>query len=328
MKKLINTSKSIIQQSLEGFEFAHSDIVVLNTSPLYIRRKDLVANKVAIISGGGSGHEPLHQGFVGEGMLDAACPGEVFTSATPDQMIAAIEACNTGAGALLVVKNYQGDLMNFEMAAELVDCPVATVIVNDDASGLKREDARGIAGTLVVEKIVGAAAEKGNKLETLKHLGDKVVGHTRTMGLALSSCTVPAVGTPTFELADNEVEFGVGIHGERGAAVIPMADVDTLVQQLVQSVLDSFDQRLSNEVLLLVNGLGATPLSELYIVFNSARKMLEAKGIKVSRTLVGSYVTTLDMVGCSVTVTYLDQELKKYWDQPVKSAALSIGTAK
>jgi len=326
MKKLINAGDSIIQQSLEGFAAAHFELVTLNPSPLYIRRKQLSDGKVAVISGGGSGHEPMHQGFVGKGMLDAACPGEIFTAPTPDQVIAAIEDCETGAGVLLLVKNYQGDLMNFEMAAEMVNCAVETLIIRDDASNPHRDDARGIAGTMVVEKMVGAAAESGVLLLPLKLLGEKVVNQTRSMGLALQGCTVPAVGSRTFDLEENQIEYGVGIHGERGTAVLPMAPADQLVEQLVQSVLAGFDSRPSSEVLLFVNGLGATPLGELYLVYNSARRLLEAEGINVSRSLVGSYATCLDMVGCSITVTFLDDELKEYWDSPVKTAAFSQGS--
>lgn len=327
MKKLMNSVGTILTDSLDGFVAAHGDILTLGDEHKFVRRKELKPGKVALISGGGSGHEPLHGGLVGFGMLDAACAGQVFTSPTPDQMLAAAQAVDTGAGCLFIVKNYEGDVMNFEMAAEMAD-NVATVITNDDVAvenSSYTTGRRGVAGTLVVEKIVGAAAEEGRDLAALKALGEKVNGATRSMGVALTSCTVPAAGKPTFDIGEDEIEFGVGIHGEPGRRRDKLKNADAIAEEIVNAILADLGDMAKGEALLFVNGFGGTPAMELYVVYNSARKLLEAKGIRVTRSLVGSYVTSLDMAGCSITVTMLDAETTKLWDAPVHTSALRWG---
>lgn len=328
MKKIINDVETLLDNSLNGFASAHQDIVSFNANPRFVRRKNLADKpKVALVSGGGSGHEPLHAGLVGLGMLDAACPGQVFTSPTPDQMLAAAEAVENGAGVLFIVKNYAGDVMNFEIAAEMLDADNATVLVADDVS-LPADHStgrRGVAGTLIVEKMLGAAAEQGWDLAACKALGDKVASNTASMGLALSSCTVPAAGKPTFTIADNEVEMGVGIHGERGREIVPLASADELVKQLADTIDKELQPKAGQKVLLHVNGLGATPLMELYLVFNIAAKYWQDKGIEIHRSLVGNFTTSLDMAGCSVTLTLLDDEMTALWDAPVHTAALRWG---
>lgn len=327
MKKLMNSVGTILTDSLDGFVAAHGDILTLGDEHKFVRRKELKPGKVALISGGGSGHEPLHGGLVGFGMLDAACPGQVFTSPTPDQMLAAAQAVDTGAGCLFIVKNYEGDVMNFEMAAEMAD-NVATVITNDDVAvenSSYTTGRRGVAGTLVVEKIVGAAAEEGRDLAALKALGERVNAATRSMGVALTSCTVPAAGKPTFDIGEDEMEFGVGIHGEPGRRRDKLKNADAIAEEIVNAILADLGDMAKGEALLFVNGFGGTPAMELYVVYNSARKLLEAKGIRVTRSLVGSYVTSLDMAGCSITVTMLDAETTKLWDAPVHTSALRWG---
>jgi dihydroxyacetone kinase-like protein len=289
----------------------------------------LKRGKVALISGGGSGHEPLHAGFVGFGMLDAACPGQVFTSPAPDQMIAAIEAVDTGAGCLLIVKNYEGDVMNFEMASELAVAgsrKVESVVTDDDVavpSSTWSTGRRGVAGTLVVEKIVGAAAEQSMALEQLRDLGREVNGRTRSFGIALTSCTVPAAGKPTFLLGPDEMEVGVGIHGEPGRRRSKLGSADAIAEEMLSAILGDLAPRAGSECLLLVNGFGGTPLMELYLMVNAARRILASRGMVVTRHLTGSLVTSLDMAGCSLTVTLLDERLTRLWDAPVKTAALS-----
>jgi phosphoenolpyruvate---glycerone phosphotransferase subunit DhaK len=327
MKKLINGVESVLEESLNGFARAHSNIIQLNHQPYYVTRKNKPENKVALISGGGAGHEPLHTGLVGKGMLDAACPGQVFTSPTPDQMLMAAQEVENGAGVLFIVKNYAGDVMNFEIAAEMLDCPHETVLVNDDVSLPKNHSTgrRGVAGTLIVEKIVGAAAEAGADLAACKHLGDKVVNSTASIGVALTSCTVPALGQPTFDILDNEVEMGVGIHGERGREVMSLTTADDLVQILAKAIDEELKPTKDQRVLLHINGFGATPLMELYLVYDLAAQFFEERGIKIVRSLVGNYTTSLDMAGCSITLTLMDDEMLQYWDAPVHTAALRWG---
>jgi dihydroxyacetone kinase-like protein len=328
MKKFLNSVDTVLTESLDGFVAAHSDILQLGGGHKFVRRKMLKAGKVALVSGGGSGHEPLHGGFVGYGMLDAACPGQVFTSPTPDQMMEAAAEVDTGAGVLFIVKNYEGDVMNFEMAAEMASGPVARVLTNDDVAvedSLYTTGRRGVAGTLVVEKIVGAAAEAGLDLAALKALGDRVNAATRSMGVALTSCTVPAAGKPMFEIGDGEMEFGVGIHGEPGRRRDKTRSADELAEEMIGAITGELATGKSSKALLFVNGFGGTPLMELYLMYNSARKLLEARGIGVARSLVGSYVTSLDMAGCSLTVSLLDDEMLGYWDADVHTAGLRWG---
>lgn len=325
MKKLINDVSDVLDESLDGFAAVHSDIVELASERQFVRRRNAASNKVALVSGGGSGHEPLHAGFVGEGMLDAAVPGAIFTSPTPDRILAAIEASDTGAGVVLIVKNYEGDVMNFEMAAEMAEGRVERVLVDDDVAVDNSSytiGRRGVAGTLVVEKILGAAAEKGMGIDDLVALGERVNAATRSMGVALSSCTVPAAGAPTFQLDDNEIEMGVGIHGEPGRHRAPMASANAIVNELLDAILADLKPEAGRNCLLFVNGFGGTPSSELYLVFNSARRRLEAEGLQVARSLVGSYVTSLEMAGCSLTVTLLDDDVAALWDAPVHTPAL------
>jgi dihydroxyacetone kinase-like protein len=328
MKKLVNHVDSLLNESLDGFAAAHADIVALGAERRFVQRRSLTPGKVALISGGGSGHEPLHAGFVGLGMLDAACPGQVFTSPTPDQMLAAAQAVDSGAGVLFIVKNYSGDMMNFQMAAEMVGCDNLTVIVNDDVAvenSTYTTGRRGVAGTLVVEKIVGAAAQRGDGLAALKALGDAVNKATASMGVALTSCTVPAAGRPTFQIGADEMEMGVGIHGEPGRRRVKLASADEIAAELTGAILKDLSLQPGREVLLLVNGFGGTPLLELYLMVNAVHKVLAAAGIQVVRHLTGSYVTSLEMAGCSVTVTAVDAAMLELWDAPVHTAALRWG---
>jgi phosphoenolpyruvate---glycerone phosphotransferase subunit DhaK len=329
MKRLMNAVQTMLDESLDGFAAAHADIVELGAERKFIRRRTLTRGKVALISGGGSGHEPLHAGFVGFGMLDAACPGQVFTSPTPDQMVAAIEAVDTGVGCLMIVKNYEGDVMNFEMAGELAaagDRRVESVVTNDDVAvpnSTWSTGRRGVAGTLVVEKIVGAAAEQAMELKDLRDLGRQVNERTRSFGIALSPCTVPAAGKPTFELSHDEMEVGVGIHGEPGRRRSKLASADAIAEDMLGAILSDLAPPPGSECLLLVNGFGGTPLMELYLMVNAARRFLAGRGLAVTRHLTGSLVTSLDMAGCSLTVTSLDAQLTRLWDSPVKTPALS-----
>jgi len=328
MKKFINTVEDFLSESLRGFAAANADMVRLSEDPAFVARADApVKGKVALVSGGGSGHEPLHGGFVGRGMLDAACPGQVFTSPTPDQMQAAAEAVDGGAGILFIVKNYTGDVMNFEMAAEMAE-NADSVLVNDDVAvedSLHTSGRRGVAGTLVVEKMVGAAAEAGWGLPHLKALGERVNAATRSMGVALTSCTVPEAGKPMFEISDNEMEMGVGIHGEPGRQRMPLASADEIAAMMVGAVMDDLKPAAGRKVLLIVNGMGATPLIELTLMYDAARRALAPSGVEIARSLVGNYVTSLDMAGCSITLTALDEEMTALWDAPVRTPALRWG---
>ncbi len=325
MKKLINNVDAVLTESLRGFGAAHPDLATVSLAPRFVRRaKPKARGRVVLISGGGAGHEPLHAGFVGPGMLDAACPGEVFTSPTPDQMIAAAQAVDAGGGILFVVKNYAGDVMNFEMAAEMLDGS-ASVITNDDVAvedSTYTQGRRGVAGTVVVEKIVGAAAEAGADLATCQALGERVNAATGSMGVALTSCTVPAAGKPTFALGENEMEMGVGIHGEPGRRRVALQSADAIAGEMVGAVCDSIKPSRGEPLLLLINGMGATPSLELYLMFEAARKQCEQRGLTVARRLVGNYCTSLDMAGCSITLTRLDDEMSRLWDAPVHTAAL------
>jgi phosphoenolpyruvate---glycerone phosphotransferase subunit DhaK len=326
MKKFINRVDDALAEALDGFGAAHADLVRVHRDPTFVARAAPTrAGKVALISGGGSGHEPMHAGLVGVGMLDAACPGQVFTSPTPDQMLAAAQAADSGAGVLFIVKNYEGDAMNFEMASEMYEGRHASVLTNDDVAV---EDStwttgrRGVAGTVVVEKIVGAAAEAGADLEALQALGARVNARTRSMGVALTSCTVPAAGKPTFDLPGDEMEMGVGIHGEPGRRRVKLQTADAIAEEMLGAILADLAPPAGWDVLLLVNGFGGTPSMELYLMHNAARRVLAGRGVAVARSLVGNYCTSLDMAGCSLTVTALDDELRGFWDAPVQTAAL------
>jgi dihydroxyacetone kinase-like protein len=326
MKKLINAPATVLSEALDGFAAAHADIVALGPERKFVRRARPAPGKVALISGGGSGHEPLHAGFVGRGMLDAACPGQVFTSPTPDQMIAAAEAVDGGAGILFIVKNYEGDVMNFDMAAEMAGREIMKVVTDDDVAvetSTYSTGRRGVAGTLIVERIVGAAAEAGRPLADLKALGDRVNAATRSMGVALTSCTVPAAGKPTFALGEDEMEMGVGIHGEPGRRRVRLAPADAIADEMTGAI--AGDLGRGGDAILLVNGFGGTPAMELYLMYHAARMRLEKRGIAVRRSLVGNYVTSLEMAGCSITVSLIDDELARLWDAPVHTAALRWG---
>jgi dihydroxyacetone kinase-like protein len=329
MKKLMNAVENVLTEASRGFGAAHSGIVSVNFDPVYVTRKGgPKQGKVALISGGGSGHEPMHAGFVGYGMLDAACPGQVFTSPTPDQMLAAAHAVDGGAGVLFIVKNYAGDVMNFEMASELSGGEIATVLTNDDVaveSSLHSQGRRGVAATVIVEKIVGAAAERGADLAACKALGERVNAASGTIGVALTSCTVPAAGKPTFEIGENELEMGVGIHGEPGRRRVAMMSADAIAAETVGAICEDIKPVAGQEVLLLVNGMGGTPLLELYGMYDAARRQCEARGLTIVRSLVGNYCTSLEMAGCSITLTKLDDEMKALWDAPVHTAALRWG---
>jgi dihydroxyacetone kinase-like protein len=325
MKKFTNLPGDIVYESALGFAAAHAGLVTLNVDPLFITRRHPNRGKVALISGGGSGHEPLHIGFVGTGMLDAACPGQVFTSPTPNQMLAAAKAVGGDAGVLFIVKNYAGDVMNFQMAMDMVDGQFASVLVNDDVSldanghGAGR---RGVAGTVVVEKIVGAAAERGADLAACKHLADQVNARTASMGVAFSSCTVPEAGVATFEIGPDDMEIGVGIHVEPGRRRAPVRSAAEIVQDLLAAILKDLAPRRGEELLLFVNGLGGTPLMELYVLYRDASEYLMRSGFMPVRSLVGNYTTSLEMAGASLTLTVLNDELKALWDAPVLTPAL------
>jgi dihydroxyacetone kinase-like protein len=328
VKKFMNKVDDFLSESLAGFATAHTDLVTLSTDPVFVRRKALTQGKVALVSGGGSGHEPLHAGLVGYGMLDAACPGQVFTSPTPDQMVAAAEAVNTGAGVLFIVKNYSGDVMNFEMASEMYDADNAVVLINDDVAvenSSYTTGRRGVAGTVIIEKVVGSLAETGADLEQCKAFGDRVNKQTASMGVAFTSCTVPAAGTTTFKIGDDEIEIGVGIHGEPGRRRAKMTAADDISDELLQAITEDIKPAKDAEVLLLVNGLGGTPLSELYLLYNSAHQWLDRRGTRVTRSLVGNLTTSLEMAGASLTLCVLDDEIRKHWDSPVHTPALRWG---
>jgi phosphoenolpyruvate---glycerone phosphotransferase subunit DhaK len=332
VKKLINSPENVVKDALAGFALAHSDLVTVHYDPDFVVRADApVKGKVGVISGGGSGHEPMHGGFVGKGMLDAACPGAVFTSPVPDQMLAATQAVDGVAGVLHIVKNYTGDIMNFEMAAELAAAEgseVAAVVTNDDVAvkdSLYTAGRRGVGVTVLLEKIVGAAAETGANLAEVKRIAEKVNAQGRSMGMALTSCTVPHAGKPTFELPEDEMEIGIGIHGEPGRKRMKIASAAEITEMLATPILEDLPFSSGDSVLAFVNGMGGTPLIELYIVYNELAKILKGKNITISRKLVGNYITSLEMAGCSITLVKLDDQLTKLWDAPVLTPALRWG---
>jgi phosphoenolpyruvate---glycerone phosphotransferase subunit DhaK len=332
MKKLINDPADVVSEALLGMEAAHGDRLRVDHEHKVVFRKDAPrSGKVGVISGGGSGHEPMHGGYVGVGMLDAACCGEVFTSPVPDQMLAATTGVDGGAGVLHIVKNYTGDVMNFEMAAELAadsGAQVRSVVVDDDVAvqdSLYTAGRRGVGTTVLLEKLVGAAAEGGRSLGEVADLATKINSVGRSMGLALTSCTVPAAGKPTFELADDEMELGIGIHGEPGRKRVPMASATEAAHQLVDPVLADLPYGTGDSVIAMVNGMGGTPLIELYLMYGEVQRLLEKAGITVARCLVGNYITSLEMAGCSVTLVKADDELVGLWDAPVNTPGLRWG---
>lgn len=332
MKKLVNDPADVVSDSLLGVAKAHPAQLRVDHEHRIVYRADApVRDKVALLSGGGTGHEPMHSGFVGPGMLDAACAGEVFTSPVPDQMLEATNRVDGGAGVLHVVKNYTGDVMNFEMAAELAaeaGATVESVVINDDVAvqdSLYTAGRRGVGATMLVEKIAGAAAERGRDLADVAAIARRVRDNSRSMGMALTSCTVPAKGSPTFELPENEIEVGIGIHGEPGRRRVGLTPAREIAEMLVEPVLSDWDFTGDDGVLAFVNGMGATPMLELYLMYGEVAALLEKADIHVHRSLVGPYVTSLDMAGCSLTLLRLDPELRELWDAPVSTTALRWG---
>jgi dihydroxyacetone kinase-like protein len=331
MKKLINAPDAVVDEALGGMVAAHGDLLRVIEPNVVVRSDAPRQGKVGIISGGGSGHEPMHGGFVGLGMLDAACPGAVFTSPVPDQMLAATKAVDGGAGVLHIVKNYTGDIMNFELAAELAQAEgieVTSVVIADDVAvqdSLYTAGRRGVGGTVLAEKIVGAAAEEGQDLAAVTALCQRVQDNVRSMGMALTSCTVPAAGKPTFEIGDDEMEVGVGIHGEPGRERRALASADEITEALLTPILDDLPFSSGDRVLAFVNGMGGTPLIELYVVYNKVAAMCRDRGVTIERNLVGSYITSLEMAGCSITLLKLDDEMTRLWDAPVHTPALRWG---
>jgi dihydroxyacetone kinase-like protein len=332
MKKLINDPEDVVKEELEGVALAHPDLVKVHFEPNFVYRADApVRGKVGIVSGGGSGHEPMHGGFVGYGMLDAACPGAVFTSPTPDQMLEATKAVDGGAGVLHIVKNYTGDIMNFEMAADLARAEgieVESVVIDDDVAvqdSLYTAGRRGVGSTVLSEKLCGAAAEEMRSLKEVADVCRKVKGWGRSMGMALTSCTVPHAGKPTFDLPEDEMEIGIGIHGEPGRKRMKIKTADEITEMLMEPIVKDIPFKTGDEVLLFVNGMGGTPPIELYIVYRKAHEIATKHGIKIVRNLVGPYITSLEMAGCSITLLKMDKDLTKLWDAPVKTAGLRWG---
>jgi len=331
MKKLINSPDRLVDEALAGVALAHADLVRVESPNIVVRKDAPRQGKVGVISGGGSGHEPMHGGFVGRGMLDAACPGAVFTSPVPDQMLAATQAVNGGAGVLHIVKNYTGDIMNFELAAELAKAEgidVASVVIADDVAvkdSLYTAGRRGVGGTVLAEKIVGAAAEEGADLAAVKALCERVQANVRSMGMALTSCTVPAAGKPTFEIGDDEMEIGIGIHGEPGRERRKLATADEITEMLAIPIIDDLPFQSGDRVLAFVNGMGGTPLLELYVIYRKLAEILDGRGVQIARSLVGDYITSLEMAGCSITLLKLDDEFIRLWDAPVHTPALRWG---
>ncbi len=332
MKKLINHPEEVVRESLRGLASAHAETLRVSFDPVFVTRADCpVKGKTALISGGGSGHEPLHAGFVGRGMLDAACPGEIFTSPTPDQIEAATLAVDGGAGVLHIVKNYSGDIMNFEMAAELCQArgvDVRAVVIDDDVAvenSLYTTGRRGVGTTVLAEKICGAAAERGYDLARLEALCRRVNAGGRSMGMALTPCTVPAAGKPTFQLAPDEMEMGIGIHGEPGRERVRVGTAREIVERMAGTIVSDLPSRSGDGVIAMVNGLGGTPLVELYLVYGELEEFLRKQGVAIRRRLVGNYITSLEMAGCSLTLLRADEEMLSLWDDPVLTPALRWG---
>jgi dihydroxyacetone kinase-like protein len=332
MKKFINAAEDVVEESLAGLGAAHPDLVRIDAeNQLVLRKHAPVVGKVALVSGGGSGHEPLHGGFVGRGMLDAACPGAVFTSPVPDQMLAATKAVDGGAGVVHIVKNYTGDVMNFKLAAEMAEddgIQVESVLTNDDVAvedSLYTAGRRGVGVTVLVEKIAGAKAEAGGSLGEVTSVARRVNEQGRSFGVALTSCATPAAGAPTFDIGDDEMEFGVGIHGEPGRRREKIRSASEIVAEMAEAVLSDLDPPSGSNVLAFVNGLGGTPLIELYLIYNELTKRLAERGLTAARSLVGNYITSLEMAGASITILSLDDELTALWDAPVHTPALRWG---
>ena len=329
MKKLINSPQDMVREAMEGMEAAHGDRLRINYEPAYIVRKNQpLKGKVALVSGGGSGHEPMHAGYVGKGMLDAACPGHVFTSPTPDQMFEASKATNSGGGVLHIVKNYTGDVMNFELAAEMLreeGIKVETVVTDDDVAvenSLYTAGRRGVGLTVLMEKLLGAAAEEGKTLAEIKKLGEEIRKSGRSMGMALTACTVPHAGKPSFELPEDEIELGIGIHGEPGRRRVKIAGANEVTEMLLEPIIIDLPYKKGDDVLLFVNGMGGTPLIELYIVYRRAAQIARKHGLNIVRNLVGSYITSLEMAGTSITLLKMNGTLCKLWDAPVDTPGL------
>lgn len=329
MKKLINNPSTVVEESMSGMARAHADLLRVHFDPNFIVRLDAPrTGKVGVISGGGSGHEPMHNGFVGLGMLDAACPGPIFTSPTPDQIFAAACAVNGGAGVLFIIKNYTGDILNFDIAAEMCRAEgidVGSVLIHDDVAvqdSLYTAGRRGVGITVLAEKICGAAAEAKLPLSEVAAIGRKVSEKGRSMGMALTSCTVPAVGRPTFLLNENEMEIGIGIHGEPGRERMALQNADQITDILATSIFTDLPFHRGSRIIAMVNGMGGTPLMELYIIFRHLAELCDQRGISVSRSLIGNYITALEMAGCSITLLEIDDELLKWWDAPVHTPAL------
>jgi dihydroxyacetone kinase-like protein len=332
MKKLINAPDDVVRDALRGMEAAHGDRLRISYDPYLVVRADApVQGKVGLVSGGGSGHEPMHGGFVGPGMLDAACPGEVFTSPTPDQMAEATKAVNGGAGVVHIVKNYTGDVMNFDMAAELTGAEgveVETVLTNDDVAvedSLYTAGRRGVGITVIVEKICGGAAEDGRSLAEVAELGRRVNANGRSMGMALTPCITPASGEPSFELGDDEVEIGIGIHGEPGRFREKIGPASQIAERLMTPILEDLPFSSGDRVLAFMNGMGGTPLIELYVMYGELARIAQEHGLSIERNLIGNYITSLEMQGCSITLLKLDDEMVRYWDAPVNTPALRWG---
>src|SRR3989441_9013548 len=324
MKKLLNDPEQVVKESLTGLAAAHADLLRYDADAQIVVRADApVQGKVALVSGGGSGHEPMHGGFVGRGMLDAACPGEIFTSPVPDQMLAATKAVDGGAGVLHIVKNYTGDVMNFKLAAELADdegSKVESVLTNDDVAvedSLWTAGRRGVGVTVILEKIAGAKAEAGGSLAEVAAVATKVNDRGRSFGVALTSCVTPAAGSPTFDIGADEMEFGVGIHGEPGRRRDKIRSAAEIVEQMTDAILTDLNPPAGAQLLAFVNGLGGTPLIELYVLYNELAQQLERRGLSASRNLVGNYITSLEMAGASITLLVLDDELTRLWAAPV-----------
>jgi len=332
VKKLINAPDAVVQDELRGIEAAHADRLRVNYDPAYVVRADApVEGKVGLVSGGGSGHEPMHGGFVGPGMLDAACPGEVFTSPTPDQMSEATKAVDGGAGVLHIVKNYTGDVMNFDMAAELgrgEGIEVESVLTNDDVAvedSLYTAGRRGVGVTVLLEKICGGAAEDRRPLADVAELGRRVNANGRSMGMALTPCITPASGEPSFELGDNEVEIGIGIHGEPGRFREEIGPASQIAERMVTAIVEDLPFSSGDRVLVFLNGMGGTPLIELYVMYAEVAKLLDGRGLQIERNLIGNYITSLEMQGCSITLLKLDDEMVRCWDAPVNTPGMRWG---